>query len=73
MSCVILRRLEHDEFSVTPLAAVERDVLVAGVRVEASNAFLIGQERRMHRIRCGRVCVLFCAGYWIQAAENLKR
>lgn len=47
--------LEHDDLSAAALAAAERDVLVARVRMEAARALLPGQERGMKRIGRRRI------------------
>lgn len=57
--------LEYDELSVTALAAVEGDVLIASVWVEAADALLSGQERGMNRFRRGRVWLLLSTGYGV--------
>lgn len=46
ITCLVtsLSPLQHQNVSTAALAAVKRDVLIAGVRVEPADALFIGKE-----------------------------
>ncbi len=65
--------LEHEDLSAAALAAVEGDVLVACVRMEAADALVTGQERGVKRTGRGRIRCLLRAGDGIQTPQHLHK